>query len=200
MNIPLRCECGKVTGLVESGGITCRGTCYCRDCRAFANFLGKPERILDGRGGTEIIGTVPGRLRFTAGVEHIASVTLTSRGPYRWYADCCRTPLGNTPRSAKASYVSIPRCALAGPDAEVDRAFGRANFTFAGESATGPVRSTPVAMTVTIAKVVANLLLTRLSGGWRNTPFFSPGTGEPLRAPQALDAQTRRVLRGDPPG
>lgn len=56
MNIPLRCECGTVTGFAETRGLSVHGACYCRDCQAFARFLGRPERMLDEAGGTEAIG------------------------------------------------------------------------------------------------------------------------------------------------
>jgi hypothetical protein len=197
MTIPLRCDCGTVGGTVDSGGITVRGSCYCRDCQAFARFLGRPERILDAGGGSEVIGTLPGRVRFTAGIERLRCVTLTRRGPYRWYADCCRTPIGNTPRTPKAAYISLLRCALAAPDLELDRAFGNADFAFSTKSATTPVHATPLGVAAAISKVVANLATARLTGRWRANPFFQPGTSEPLHAPLVLSSAQRRELRGD---
>lgn len=191
--IPLRCECGTVTGFVETGGMTCRGSCYCRDCRAYARFLGRPERVLDDRGGTQVIATLPSRLRFTSGAERIANVTMTGNGPFRWYAECCRSPIGNTPRSAKASYLGLLRCTLAAPDEEVARAFGPPTFASGTGSATGPVRGTPVAMTGAVFKVVGNMLSARLSGQWRGNPFFR-ADGTPIRAPQALAPDARRAL------
>lgn len=191
--IPFRCECGAVSGLVDTGGTTFRGSCYCRDCRGYARFLGRPERILDDRGGTEVIGTIPSRLRFVSGAERIASMTMTPKGPYRWYADCCRSPIGNTPRSAKAAYVGVLRCALAASDEEVTRTFGPVKFAFAAESATAPVRSTPLGMAVAVFQVVGNMLYALASGRWRGNPFFR-ADGEPLVAARALTAEQRRSL------
>lgn len=194
IGIPLRCHCGEVTGSVDAGGITCRGACYCLDCRGYAHFLGNPERILDEKGGSQILGTLPRRVHITAGAAQIAGMTMTPRGPLRWYAECCRTPLGNTTRSAKAPYVSVLRCALAASDEQLRQAFGPANFVFSPETATAPVRGTPLAMAAAVFKVVANLLYGRLSGQWRQTPFFL-ADGQPIRTPQVIDPQTRQRLR-----
>ncbi|XYH92920.1 DUF6151 family protein [Sorangium sp. So ce1128] len=38
----------------------------------------------------------PSSISFDRGSELIAAVRLTPKGLYRWYASCCKTPLGNT--------------------------------------------------------------------------------------------------------
>jgi len=71
-----------------------RCVCYCRDCQAFAHFLGKVDAILDERGGSEIIQVLPRNLTFTQGIELLACMRLTEKGLLRWYAACCNTPIG----------------------------------------------------------------------------------------------------------
>ena len=66
------CRCGKLAGEVDAGAVVNRGICYCKDCQAFAYFLGAPARILDARGGTDIVQTSPQALTFTAGREQLA--------------------------------------------------------------------------------------------------------------------------------
>ena len=39
-SIPLRCRCGQVQGVIGTGNTYVRATCYCKDCRAFAQWLG----------------------------------------------------------------------------------------------------------------------------------------------------------------
>lgn len=197
--IPLRCECGTVAGVVQVRGFAVHGACYCRDCQAFARHLGRPERMLDAAGGTEVIGTLPASLQITSGQEQLACVTLTPRGPYRWYADCCRTAIGNTPRSPKIPVVTLHCHALALPREELDRALGRATFAFATDAASQPVARTPVGFALMLPKMVLGILWGRISGAWRSNPFFKTGTGEPLRAPVELSRAERYALRGDSP-
>lgn len=195
--IRFRCQCGKVAGLIDTGGMTCRGSCYCMDCQAYARFLGDPKRVLDAAGGSEIVGIGPSRLEFTTGLGHVDCMTLTSRGPYRWFASCCRTPIGNTPRDPRSSYVSVFRCALVSPAREIDAMFGQPTFRFSTKTATGPVEATRLAMALVILKVVAMLVGRRISGRWRGNPFFEPDTHLPIRMPDELSRTSRFKLRGD---
>lgn len=199
VNIPLRCECGTVTGLVENRGLSLHGTCYCRDCQAFARYLGRPERMLDGQAGTEVIGTLPSRVRFTAGQDRLACITLTPRGPLRWYAECCRMAICNGSRSPKNPFVTLQCRALAVPREELDRAFGPANFTFATQAATAPVEKLRRGFVSGVPKILWNILYARVSGTWRINPLFRDGTDEPIRAPLPLSKEERYRLRGDTP-
>src|ERR1700761_5845308 len=101
MNHPLRCSCGKLQGHVSHPGRAGRGVCYCRDCRAFAHFLGRPGDILDAQGGTDVMATLPSYVTFTQGKDKLACMSLSERGMLRWYASCCNTPIGNTMRNIK---------------------------------------------------------------------------------------------------
>lgn len=197
--LPLRCECGTVTGFVEVQGLSVHGACYCRDCQAFARHLGRPERMLDAQGGTEVIGTLPSRLHFTSGQERLACITLTPRGPLRWYAECCRMSLGNSSRAPKMAFVTLHCRAIAAARTQIDRAFGPASFRFAVEAASAPVAKSRIGFLLALPKILWNMLSARLSGSWRRNPFFKPGTDEPLRAPLALSKEERYRLRGDAP-
>jgi hypothetical protein len=45
MNVPLRCRCGRVRGVASdvSRSTGFRFICYCKDCQAFAHFLGRAD-------------------------------------------------------------------------------------------------------------------------------------------------------------
>ena len=199
MDIPLRCECGTVAGLVAVRGLSVHGACYCRDCQAFARFLGKPERMLDAAGGTEVIGMLPCRVRFTSGVDQLACITLTPRGPYRWYARCCRRAIGNSSRARKTPFVTVHVRALAAAPDEIARVFGPSSFVFGAESATAAVTKPPLGMLLALPKIAWNVLYARVSGAWRINPFFLPGSDTPISAPQLLSKEERYALRGDTP-
>lgn len=97
-DLALSCQCGTITGVVEN--VTQRSSirlaCYCSDCQAFANELGAADRVLNEHGGTEIFQVAPSRVKIIQGHDHIACLKLSGKGPFRWYAKCCNTPIGNT--------------------------------------------------------------------------------------------------------
>jgi len=180
MSIRLQCRCGKLQGAIDESGTYARATCYCKDCQAYAHWLGSPG-LLDANGGTDIVAMAPSKLHFTRGEEHLACVTLTGR-TLRWYAACCRTPLGNTARSPKVHYVGVPATCLA-PAEAVDAVVGPAGRARANTgSATGRVRPTPIGMALAGARVAAGVLRARMRG-LRHTPFFDDASGRPVRPP-----------------
>lgn len=193
MNIGLRCRCGKLQGEVESKRVAARALCYCKDCQAYAHFLKAQDTVLDAAGGTEVEATLPAAVRFTAGTEHLACMSLSPKGIYRWYASCCNTPVGNTPRDPKMSYVGLVRTCLDAPDEGLDRALGRTRFTANTGSATKAVQSTPAAMVFAVARIGAMLAKARLGGGYRTNPFFD-AAGAPVRQPRVLTREERAAV------
>src|SRR3974377_1022312 len=93
----LSCSCRKVCGLVtDVAPKTAKPVvCYCDDVQAFLHKLDRAD-LLDHHGGTDIVQLAPASLSFVRGTERIVGLRLTPRGVYRWYASCCRMPLGNT--------------------------------------------------------------------------------------------------------
>jgi Family of unknown function (DUF6151) len=197
MDFPIRCRCGQLEGQLTFTERAGRAVCYCRDCQAFARFLGNSERILNELAGTDIIATSPRFLRIARGKEQLRCMSLSEKGLLRWYTACCRTAIGNTPRNPKLSYVGLVHSCLAGSSIELDAAFGPAKAAINTASANGTVNSTSWSTFRASLKIMRNVLGSRLSGKYRDNPFFMPGTAEPLVAPQVLTVTERRVLRGD---
>ena len=193
MSLQLRCRCGKLQGEVETRRVAARAICYCKDCQAFARFLGDEKALLDPSGGTEVEATLPAGLRFTAGLEHLACMSLSPQGIYRWYASCCNTPVGNTPRNAAMPYVGLMRVCLAATPDTLDRELGRVRMTANRGSAYGPTSATPVATMVGVAKIGGALVRSRLTGSWRDNPFFD-ASGAPVRAPRVLTREERAAF------
>ena len=100
MNHSLRCTCGKLRGHVSEPEKGIHLMCYCKDCQAFANFLGKGAELLDAQGGSDIVAVHPRSVHFTEGQGELACMSLSPNGLLRWYARCCNTPIANTPRSS----------------------------------------------------------------------------------------------------
>src|SRR5262249_43578638 len=93
----LRCRCGEVEGRVANAAreTVNRVVCYCDDCQAFLHHLGRAD-LPDAHGGSDIVQVAPASLAYLRGADRIAGLRLGPKGLYRWYAACCKTPLGNT--------------------------------------------------------------------------------------------------------
>lgn len=183
MNDPfLRCACGTVRGHVSQPGATMNAICYCKDCQAFAHALGDPPGMLDAAGGTRIVATLPLHVHFDTGVEALACISLSPKGLLRWYAECCRTPIGNTPRDFRIPYVGLVHSCLGRAQA-VDAAFGPATMHLNNRSATSDVASTSLANVFGLMRLMTKVAPARLSGRYKVNPFFNPATQEPIRRP-----------------
>ena len=167
-----------------------RVLCYCDDCQAFLHHLRRAD-LLDPHGGTDIVQVAPASFAFRRGKEHIAGLRLTAKGLYRWYATCCRTPLGNTVGP------SIPLVGI------VTSAFDRADSTFGkpigailGKYAVG---TPPEGSTGFNARVYGRAV--RMILGWRLTgrswphPFFDRATRAPTYPLTTLSRDERDALR-----
>lgn len=192
MKIALRCRCGKLRGQVDAGGVAARAVCYCKDCQAYGRFLGTD--VLDPLGGTEVAATLPAAVRFDAGLEHLACMSLGPKGLYRWYASCCRTPIGNTPRDPRTAYVGLVRTCLDAQEAELTEALGPLRCRVETQSAAGPVKSTPLSTARAGCGIGWMIVRARLGGAYRNNPFFRPQAGEPVKPVQVLSLEERKAL------
>lgn len=104
--------------------------CYCDDCQSFAHFLGRADEILDAHAGTDVFSTTLAHLEINEGADQIACVRLKPDGMFRWYAGCCRTPIGNTFPSPKSPFISV-----------VHSCMDHASDIRSRDEALGPIRS-----------------------------------------------------------
>lgn len=190
MNHALRCRCGTLRGHLERSGSATRAICYCQDCQAYARFLGAPG-VVDDDGGTEVVASLPRHVRFTAGAEALACLSLSERGLLRWYASCCNTPIGNTPRNPKLPYVGLVHTCFEGGSPAIETAFGSRRIAVNTQSARNPVRSTPVATAARVVGLMAAALADRVGGRYKDNPFFAAGMSAPIRAVRVLSSAER---------
>lgn len=194
MNHPLRCQCGTLRGQVSQPEKATRIVCYCKDCQAFARFLGKPDDILDDLGGSDILAVHPRTVTFTEGQQALACMSLSPSGMLRWYASCCNTPIGNTSRDVRMAYVGLCHSCLEQPGSSIADAFGPVRMRSATRSAKGPVDASALANAMAIARIAASLVAARLSGSYKRTPFFDAARGTPVAAPTVLTPDQRERL------
>ena len=195
MNHPLRCRCGTLKGYVSHPEKVSRGVCYCKDCQAFAHFLGMPGDILDAMGGTDVVATLPKYVTFTQGVEALACMSLTENGLLRWYASCCNTPIGNTPRDFKVSHVGLVHTCLEDPPRTLESSFGPVRMRVNTKHAKGKPKSMPISTIASLVRFLISLIRARLDGSYKCTPFFAPDRGTPIVPPKVLTSSEReRVM------
>lgn len=181
---PISCDCGNVTGHLDASAWANRIICYCDNCQAFAEFLGRPDDILDTRGGSDIVQTAPRFVSFSQGHEHLACTRLSPR-LLRWYASCCRTPIGNTPANRKLSFVGLVHNCLA--DADLDAAFGAPKMRVFTKFARGEPKPKGEMPMPDVARLAGRVAWARLRGHYRHGPFFD-ATGAPVATPVSAAA------------
>lgn len=184
MRHPLRCRCGTLTGYVSEPQRASRGVCYCKDCQAFARYLGKADIVLDAMLGTDIVATLPKYVSFASGVSSLACLSLTDRGLLRWYASCCGTPIGNTLRDYRVPYVGLVHVCLGTP-AAIEASFGPVRLRVNTSSAKGRPQSMPLSTAAALLRFAPTVLLTRVDGSYKTTPFFS-ADGAPIAQRKVL--------------
>ena len=192
---PIRCACGKFRAALAHPDLGTRAVCYCRDCQAFAHFLGLPPGMLDAAGGTEVVAVGPRSVTFIAGVEHLACMSLTPQGALRWYAACCKTPIGNTPRDPAQYHVGLIRNCLEGVGIDLAETFGPVKMRVNRRGAKHRVEPVPRHTFVAAAAgYIASVTWARVSGRYRTTPFFKPGLAGPLVEPKVLGGSEYAAL------
>ena len=190
MNQAIRCKCGKLSGQLSHPEKATRIKCYCKDCQAFAHYLGRAGDMLDAQGGSDIVVSHPQEITFDKGAEAIACMSLSTAGMLRWYARCCNTPIGNTSRNNKMAFVGLSSTCLATQDA-----FGPWRMVSCTASAREPVAASGMKAVPVMLGFGALLLRARLSGSYARSPFFKPGSAEPVAVPTVLAKEESDRLR-----
>ena len=184
-DIPFACSCGTVQGVLvtmtPAGGT--RADCSCNSCREAPLWLGQPSPI-----PARYFQTTPDRVRFTAGADHLAAFTWSQKTLLRWYATCCNTPLFNTAASPKVPFASLYVDSAADPAAlgpVVAHAFIDKGNGKQGHKGLGTF----------VWRMAKRAIPARLSGRWRNTPFFDPDTSTPKGPVTHLTHEDRQAAR-----
>lgn len=181
--IPFSCQCGQVAGMLDvpSSAAGNHIICHCPDCRASAIHLGRPDP--GAKQGTELWHTTPDRVTLTQGTERLEIQQLSPKGPYRWYANCCNTPLFDTLRGPRLAFVGLSVACLS-DSAALGPLIGQAFMK-------GPDRKYHHEGFNRIGLRIAKMMLSaNLSGAWRKTPFFD-ADGTPIAPVHVLTKDER---------
>lgn len=192
---PIQCTCGKLKGSLSKKINRC--VCYCDDCQAFAHFLQRDREILDEAGGTDIIQTTPNNVTFSEGIENLACMRLTPNGLLRWYTTCCNTPIGNTSSNFKTSFVGLVHNCLDSQQVSLDEAFGPILMRVCTKYAKGEPKPKSSGVPTRMLRIITSILIARLDGSYRDTPFFIVESGVPIVPPKVLTSQELEAIRSD---
>ena len=136
---------------------------------------------LDSRGGSEIIQTLPKNVTFTHGVESLACMRLSDKGMIRWYAGCCKTPIGNTLQNYKISFIGLLHDCLEASGRPLQDSFGPIRTYANPEGAIGEPKPKAAGMGTMLGWVAKTIVKARVNGDYRRTPFFKDGA--PIAVP-----------------
>jgi len=192
----LRCRCGEICGRVANATprTVNRVVCYCDDCQAFAHQLGRAD-LLDANGGSDIIQVAPASLKFVQGQHRIVGLRLTPNGLFRWYANCCHMPVGNTVSPA-IPFVGIIAQAFHDVAQHPGDVFGKPIGAIMGKYAVGnpPAGSRGIELSL-LLRAMRMVLAWRLSGQTWPHPFFRRDTRAPIYPLTVLSHSQREALR-----
>ena len=197
-DLELECKCGAVHGIARdvSPETINRVVCYCADCQTFAHHLGRSE-LLDARGGSDITQLAPDAVSFDRGTDKIAAVRLGPKGPYRWYATCCKTPLGNTVKPSMPFIGIVHELFREARDPQRrDELLGPPRASIWGESAIGepPPGSTKLNVPF-LARTIRMILGWKLRGRAWPHPYFDRSQPEPKFPVRMLSRDERETAR-----
>jgi hypothetical protein len=198
MDVQLGCRCGEIQGWVRgvSPGTVNRVICYCDDCQAFLHHLGRAD-LFEPHGGTDVVQVAPQTVTFERGTANIAGLRLAPKGLHRWYASCCKTPLGNT-MTPSVPFIGMPLEVFRGASDVCSRnqLFGTVRGASFGKFATdgAPPGSTKVNLGM-VAHAMWLVLGWKLSGKTWPHPFFDRTSRAPLYPITTLSSDEREALR-----
>lgn len=197
-DIELQCRCGEVHGRLRdaSPATSNRVLCYCDDCQAYLHHLGRAE-LLDERGGSDIVQVAPSTVAFDRGGELIHGVRLTPKGLHRWYARCCKTPVGNTLTPAVPFVGIVTEVLQQAPGARpCDEVFGPPRGRILGKFAVGepPPGSQGLNLRL-LARTMRIVFGWKLRGKAWPHPFFDRAGGEARYPSTVLSPAEREALR-----
>ena len=172
-----------------------RAVCYCKDCQAFAHFLGRSGETLDERGGTDISQILPRNVTFTQGIDVLACMRLTEKGLLRWYAGCCNTPIGNTLASPKISFIGLIHDCLETADRPLQDSFGPVRVWANTNGANGNPKPKTVGIGRTIFWFLSKPMKARIDGSYKQTPFFLVDKATPIAPPRVLSGAELASVR-----
>jgi hypothetical protein len=112
---------------------------------------------------------------------------LTPKGLLRWYAGCCRTPIGNTLATPKLSFIGLLHSFLEGTT-PLDESVGPVTAWVHTDAAIGSPKPKEAGRGRVAAWFFRTVLKARFNGDYKLTPLFRLDTGSPVVNPHVLSS------------
>ncbi|WP_278920864.1 DUF6151 family protein [Pseudophaeobacter profundi] len=179
------CNCGRLAGHISAEGRKSglRLLCFCQDCRAAELYHNQPDPV----DGVDLFQLAPHAITLTQGAEHLQLMRLGPKGLYRWYADCCGTPFANTLAKPQLAFAGMRSDLFENPDC-----LGKVRARSAVPQPGKPPRNE--GMMRMVYGIFSRMITARLSGMWRQTPFFDSTSGQPVTKAKVLSKEERASL------
>ena len=183
---PFACNCREFQGHVSAHGVKSgtRVVCYCPDCRANELYHGQPDPAPDP---VDLFQLSPDTITITKGVEYLALMRFSPKGTLRWYASCCGTPFANTLAKPTLPFAGL-RADMFADKTALGKIKAKAFIPQAGKPA-----KTKGAAGMALG-IISRMITSRLSGRWRETPFFNVETGKPVAKAEMPSKEERAKL------
>jgi hypothetical protein len=143
------------------------------------------------------VATLPAQIHFSQGLDALACMSLSDHGMLRWYASCCNTPIGNTPRDFKTPYVGLIESCLESGSPSLQESFGRVRMILNTKYARVQIKSTPFGNLAAMLGLMTSVIGARLSGTYKRNPFFGAEAGTPVARPRVLTKAEREEVTND---
>lgn len=178
------CTCGKLRGRVErvAPKNASHLTCYCKYCLGFANHLGAGDKFIREGGWVNLVQVRPDAVKFESGAENLACLKFTEKGPLRWYAACCGTPLCNTLSARVPPFASFYADTMGDPDLGPVMLH---SFCDHLPEENRPQPSGKGAVRGFVWRFAKRAIPSILTGRYRKNPFFD-AKGAPVAPPRKL--------------
>lgn len=184
----IQCRCGNFRATLTAFPKNTPGrlVCYCNDCQAYLQHLGRTD-LLDENGGTEVIPVYPSEMMIASGLEHLKCTRLTARGTFRFSTTCCNSPVANT--AAGMPWIGAFKCLYThSSDQDIDRILGPVRSRIMGKFAKGtPPAGTARKMNLQSAITVLPFMLKgKMLGKSMPSPFFKADGVTPVVLPEIV--------------
>ena len=190
----IQCECGKFRAELTQFPKNTPGRliCYCDDCQAFLNYLKRPD-LLDANGGTEIIPAYPADMKVVAGKDVIQCLRLHANGMYRFFANCCHTPIANTDPVRPWAGINHRMYTVKDPN-RLAHELGPVKSSVMGKHAKGtPPAGTPKTFDFkALVTVMPFIIKGKILGKAKPSPFFE--NGQAIVEPRVLTVEERSKI------